>query len=584
MDGSQVFQLLSGIALFLFGMKLMGDGLKKVSGGSLAQILYRLTGTPLRAVLLGTGVTAVLQSSCATSVMAVGFVNSGMMKVRQSVGVILGSILGTSITGWIICLNYIEGASGVSSLLSAQMITTVAAVAGVFLCLFSKKQSRQLVGEIIVGFAILMQGMSSMSGAVSPLRESEAFIAFLTRFENPLLGFVAGALFTAVLQSASAAVGILQALSVTGAMSLSASVPMLLGVTVGAAFPVLLAAIGAGTDGKRAALIYPIGAVFGSVVYAVLYYIAYAVFRFPATETVMDPFSLAGLNTLMRFIMIVLLTPLMSLIEKTAAALVPEKGGTDQDPFRLLDERFLRNTGVAIEQCRIVLTDMASTTRENITEALALLPAYSQTGYDHVQEVESLVDQYEDKLGTYIIQITSAELTQKQNEDVYQFLHAITDLERISDHASNIAISAKEIHDKGIELCEEVLAELSVMRHVLTDVVDISFKALTEHDWESAYRVEPLEQRIDDLCAELSHRCVDRLTKGVYSRQESFVFNDLVSNFERVSDHCSNLAVAMIELKDDAFDTHNYLDTLMAERGDVFEKYLDEYTAKYSFD
>ena len=282
--------------------------------------------------------------------------------------------------------------------------------------------------------------------------------------------------------------------------------------------------------------------------------------------------------------MIVLLMPLMNLIEKTAAAMIREQGGSEPDPFRLLDERFLRNTGVAIEQCRIVLADMAKATRRNITEALALLPEYSQEGYDHVQADESLVDRYEDKLGTYLVQITTAEMTQQQNKDVYQFLHAITGLERISDHASNIAISAKEIHDKGIVLSEDVLADLAVMRRALTDVVEISFKALTEHDWNAVYRVEPLEQRIDDLCAELSHRCVDRLTKGMYSRQDSFVFNDLVSNFERVSDHCSNLAVAMIELKDDVFDTHDYLDNLAANRNEAFEKYLDEYTAEYTFD
>ena len=584
MELSQVFMLLGGIALFLFGMKLMGDGLGRVSGSKLAPILYRLSGTPTRAVLLGTGVTAVLQSSCATSVMTVGFVNSGMMKVRQAVGVILGSILGTSITGWIVCLNYIEGAAGWGSLLSASTITGVTALIGCLLRLFSKKQAHQHVGDILLGFAVLMLGMSSMSGAVSPLRENEAFVYLLTRFENPLLGILVGMVFTAILQSASAAVGILQALSVTGAITFESAFPMLLGVTVGASFPVLLSALGANTDGKRAALIYPVASAVGVVVCAIVYYAANAVFRFSAASLVVDPFSLAAINTVFRLILLLMLAPFSNALERVVTLLVPEKSPTQSDPFQRLDERFLSHPGVAVEQCLHVMDDMTVQVRRNIADAFALLRDYSDEGFVQVQKTEDLVDRYEDKLGTYIVRITTSELTPKENEDVYQILHAITDMERISDHAMNIAENAQEIHEKCIPLSDEVLAEMSVMERALTDVLDAALRALTDRDLEAALRVDPMEEHIDELCSEMTHRCVDRMTKGLYTRQNSFVFNDLVTNYERISDHCSNIAAATIEHERRIADPHYDEEGFTRQRDDAFDRSLLLCRETYSFD
>ena len=579
-----VVSLLGGLALFLYGIALMGDGLNMVAGNKLQVVLYRLTSNPIKGILLGIGVTALIQSSSATSVMAIGFVNSGLMTFRQAVSIILGSIVGTSITGWIVSLSSIGQGSNWTSLFSTAIITGVLATVGIIFLKFSKSQTKKQVGTILLGFAVLMFGMSAMSSAVSPLRESESFIALLTRFENPLLGFLVGVVFTAVIQSSAAAVGILQALSMTGALTFSATYPIILGIAVGGALPVLISALGASLNARRTALVHLIIDVAGAVFCGVVFYAVNAIHPFSFMDMSMTPVSVALLNTIFRIVTVVVLTPCIGILERISCAIMKDEPASDEaSPWDLLEDRFIQHPTLAIEQVRIVLTSMAETTRKNIMDALVLLHSFSQEGYDEVQETESLVDQYEDKIGTYIVQITTSELTQRQNEDIYQFLHAITDLERISDHASNIAESAKEIHDKDIQLGEDMLRESDVLERALTEVVDTALRALTQRDWAAAYRVEPLEERIDELCSEMSHRCVDRLTKGVYSRQNSFVFNDIITNIERVSDHCSNLAVAMIELGHNAFDTHTYLDSLMENRDENFDRDYQMYKEKYSF-
>ena len=583
MQAAQIFMLIGGIALFLFGMTLMGDGLKKMSGSKLEPTLYRLSSTPLRGTLLGIGVTSVLQSSCATSVMAVGFVNSGMMELKQAIGVILGSILGTSITGWIVCLGYIEGASGLGALLSTEVMTGCIAVVGIILRMFCRSQTKRHLGDIFLGFAILLLGMSTMSGAMEPLKGEPWFTELLTSMRNPILGIIVGIFFTALLQSASAAVGILQALSVTGAMTFEAIFPLILGVTVGASVPVMLSAIGANTAGKRTALVYPLATGIGVAFCAVIYYIAEAVVHFPFTELVMDPFSIAAVNTIFRFVLLCLLFPAIHSIEKAVCRLIHGEEDGSQDPFLLLEERFIPYPSLAIEQCRIVLAGMAEHTRQNIADALSLLRDYSDEKFRQVQETEELVDRYEDKLGSYIVQVSSAELTSGQNEDVYQILHVITDLERISDHATNIAENAKEIHDKSIPIEDSVAGEMSVMEAAITEVLSLSVHALTEKDAKAARRVEPLEERIDHLCEAMKRRQVDRLARGVYSRQNSFVFNDLIGNYERISDHCSNIALSVIELAQQSFDGHNYIEDLMNRKDAEFEEYYRGYKEKYSF-
>ena len=578
---SDIIALLSGIALFLFGMGLMGDGLKKVAGSRLELILYRLSNTPLKGVLLGTGVTAVIQSSCATSVMVVGFVNAGMMKLKQAIGVILGAILGTSITGWVISLSYIEGGSGIGQLLSTSTLTGLAAVIGILLRTFSKKSTKQHVGDILMGFAVLMFGMSTMSGAVSGLGEQAWFVGTLQSLSNPLLGILVGAAFTALLQSASAAVGIVQALSVTGAMRFDAALPLLMGIAIGAAFPVLLSALGAKADGKRTALVYVVSEVISVLICAALFYLADTIFRFSFTQTVMNPFSLAFVNTVLRLAMVLLLLPFTDVLEALVKLLVPEK--QDEAPLALrLEERFLTHPSLAIEQSRLTINDMAECAKEALGEALALLVRYTETTFTRVEQLESDADRYEDALGSYLVKLTGREMSDQQNEDVSKFLHTLTDLERISDHALNIAQSAKELNEKQLQFSDDAQRELSVVCRAVREVVRLTVQAFTENDLTLAVQVEPLEELIDQLVDKVKRHHIDRLQKGQCTIQQGFVLNDLLTSLERVGDHCSNVAVDMIELAEDDFATHEYMSRLKDKKSPEFLEALDTYRARFS--
>ena len=581
---SDVISLLGGIALFLFGMSLMGDGLKKVAGSKLELVLYRLSSTPLKGVLLGTGVTAVIQSSSATSVMVVGFVNSGMMKVRQAIGVIMGAILGTSITGWILCLSYIPGGSGLVQLLSTEVLTGLVAVAGIVLRMFSGKTSSRHVGDILLGFAVLMYGMSAMSGAVSPLRESETFIRILTSFSNPLLGILVGVAFTSILQSASAAVGILQALSITGAITFEIAFPIVMGIAIGAAVPVLLSALGANLNGRRTAFVYLLIDVLGVAVWSLVFYTLNAALHFSFLSDTMTAVSIALMNTLFRLATLVVLFPLIGVMEKLVVLLFPDDGAQteDQDMDRL-EERFLQHPALSIEQSRLVTNSMAERAAGNLLAAMALRTDYSDKDFQAVAETESLIDRYEDKLGTYLMKITSRSLSSSQSEEVSKFLHTISDFERISDHALNISETAKEIHDKEMVFSPAAVRELEVMESALREILSISVAAFVANDVQQAVRVEPLEEIIDGLCDEMKSHHVDRLQQGVCTLNQGFVFNDLLTNYERVADHCSNIAVAVIEVESDSFDTHEYLNSVKAMKDASFARYYDEYKKKYTF-
>ena len=576
-----MISLLGGVALFLFGMTLMGDGLKKVAGNKLEIILYKLTSTPLKGVLLGTGVTAVIQSSSATSVMVVGFVNSGMMQVRQAIGIVLGSILGTSITGWILCLSDISG-SGWVSLLSTATLTGIIAVIGIILRMFTKGQSTRHVGGILLGFAVLMYGMSAMSGAVSPLRESEAFIQVLTSFSNPLLGILVGLVFTSVLQSASAAIGILQALSVTGAISFGVALPIVMGIAIGAAVPVLLSSLGASVKGKRTAYVYLLIDVIGALVWGVVFYAVNAAVRFPFLDMTMTTVSIALLNTIFRFATVLLLTPMIPLLEKLVTILFPDKASTGAlADIDRLEERFLAHPALAIEQSRLAIDSMARQAQDNILSAFSLLGKFSDEQFAALQEDEEAIDHYEDKLGTYLIKITSKELTPRQTADVSKYLHTISDLERISDHSLNIGETAQELYTKKIVFSPTGARELKVMLSAVTRILEITINAFLDNDVAAAYRVEPLEELIDNLCDEMKLHHIDRLQSGECTLNHGFAFNDLLTNCERVSDHCSNIAVAMIELESDSFDTHEYINSVMAMHSHRFDEYYAEYSREF---
>ncbi|MBO5556929.1 MAG: Na/Pi cotransporter family protein [Oscillospiraceae bacterium] len=578
----EIFSLLTGVAMFLFGMGLMGDGLKKVSGSKLEPILYQLSGTTLRGVLLGTGVTAVIQSSCATAVMTVGFVNSGMMKVRQGIGVILGAILGTSITGWVICLSYIEGADGVAQLVSTATLTGLVAVVGIGLRMFGNKQVYRHVGDILMGFAVLMVGMSTMSSAVSGLGEADWFINALTRMSNPVVGILVGTLFTALLQSASAAVGIVQALSVTGAMSFEASLPLLMGVAFGASAPVLFSAIGASVEGRRAALVYPVATGFGVLVCACLFYIANAVFRFPFLGQIMNPFSLAAVNSILRFVMILLLLPFTDVIEAVVTALVKDRKEEKGAAAIRLEERFLAYPALAIEQSRLTINEMSQVSEKSLHAALALFSGYSEKGFEQVKALEDDGDRYEDALGTYLIRVTGQEMTEPQNEEVSKYLHTLTDFERISDHALNLAESAKELHEKRLSFSPNAKRELDILFAAVSQIISMTMTAFCEGDLSLAIRVEPLEEVVDELCEQMKLNHVERLQQGVCTIQQGFVFNDIVTNCERVSDHCSNIAVAMIELSRDDFRTHTYVHALQEKGTPEFQEAYEEYARRFA--
>ena len=582
MSVADVISLLGGIALFLFGMSLMGEGLKKVAGSRLELVLYKLSSTPLKGVLLGTGVTAVIQSSSATSVMVVGFVNSGMMKVKQAIGVIMGAILGTSVTGWILCLSSLEGGSGVVQLLSTEVLTGIVAVVGIILRMFTGKTSNRYVGEILLGFAVLMYGMSAMSGAVSPLRESEAFIRILTSFSNPILGILVGLAFTSVLQSASAAVGILQALAITGAVTFEVALPIVMGIAIGAAVPVLLSALGANLNGKRTAFIYLLIDVLGVLIWALLFYGANAIIHFTFLDAVMSSVSIALMNTLFRLATVIVLLPCIGLMEHMVELLFPDDGSAaEEQEMDRLEERFLQHPALSIEQSRLVTNSMAERAEGNLLMAVGLRNRWSDKDFRMVGETESVIDRYEDKLGTYLMKITSKSLSQSQSEEVSKYLHTISDFERISDHALNISEAAKEIHDKELQFSPEACHELDVMESAVREILSIAVGAFVDNDPQRAARVEPLEEIIDGLCDEMKSHHVDRLQSGSCTLNQGFVFNDLLTNYERVADHCSNIAVAIIELESDSFDTHEYLNSVRAMKSSSFARYYEEYKQEY---
>ena len=577
MGASEIISLLGGIALFLFGMAIMGDGLKKVAGSKLELVLYKLTSTPLKGVLLGTGVTAVIQSSSATSVMVVGFVNSGMMKVNQAIGIVMGAILGTSVTGWILCLSSLSGGSGWVTLLSTATLTGLVAVVGIILRMAAKRPATHHVGDILLGFAVLMYGMSIMSDAVSPLRDSQVFIDALTSFSNPLLGILVGLLFTSVIQSASAAVGILQALAVTGAITFEIALPIVMGIAIGAAVPVLLSALGANVSGKRTAFVYLLIDMLGVVIWATVFYTVNAIVHFDFLTMTMTAVSIALMNTLFRLATVIVLAPLIGVLEKCVCLLIPENPESvrEEQEMDRLEERFLLHPALALEQSRQVTDAMAQ-------RAMELVHRFSDKGCRAVEDTEDAIDRYEDRLGTYLMKITGKELSQRQSEEVSKYLHTISDFERISDHALNICDAAREINAKSVVFSPEADRELRMLEQAVTEILHLSVGAFVNGDLESAGRVEPLEEIIDGLCDEMKLHHVDRLQKGVCTLNQGFIFNDLLTNYERVADHCSNIAVAMIELESDSFDTHEYLNSVKAMKSASFARYSAEYQKKYT--
>ena len=517
--------------------------------------------------------------------MVVGFVNSGMMKVKQAIGVVLGAILGTSITGWILCLNSLGGASAsIAKYLSTEILTGVVALFGIILWMFAKKQSHKNIGGIMLGFAVLMYGMSMMSGSIEPLREDERFIHLLMNFSNPVLGVLAGLAITAVIQSASAAVGILQALAMTGAIEFEVAFPIIMGIGIGASVPVMLSALGASTNGKRTAFVYLVIDILGAVICGILFYTANAIIGFTFMDMTMTMVLVALTNSLYRLAVVILLTPCIGMLEKIVCRLFPEgeEAAAEQADMDRLESRFLDHPALAIEQSREVISSMAHKALESVEGAIHVRRAYNREQVQRVFELESKLDRYEDKLGAYLFKITSNELAGAQTREVNEYLRVLSDFERISDHARNVGEVAEEIEQKKLHFSESAEKELRMLESAVNEITQITIRAFVEKDLELALHVEPLEQVIDDLCDEVKARHIERVGRQACTLDNGFVFNDLLTDYERISDHCSNVAEGVLDSKEEELLSHEYHKQIKDKQSTAFRGMLEEYRERFA--
>ena len=588
-----VLTLVCGLALFLYGMDVMGDALKKSAGRKLKTILANLTSNKFKGFLLGLGVTAVIQSSSATTVMVVGFVNSGTMLLGQAVGVIMGANVGTAVTAWLTALNGIEGGADAlawTEWLKPDAWMPVLALIGICLIMFSKKSKGKDFGAILMGFAVLMVGMDLMSGAVGGLKNDEGFKSILTMFTNPLLGVLAGTILTAIVQSSSASVGILQALSSTGAISLGAAIPIVMGQNIGTCVTAMISSMGAGKNGKRAALIHLYFNIIGVVFWLGMYYLVgwilnitnvFDVFTL-AENTTINMWGIAATHTVFKLLSVLLMAPMTGLLEKLAIASIKGDDKKGDEYTDMLDDRLLDTPSVALERSRSVAGQMAVVSCQYLRNSIELFRAYDGKAADAIRDAEGKVDVYEDVLGSYLVKLSSQHMDERDSHEVTKLLHIIGDLERISDHSVNLVDSAEEIKDKSLVFSEEAKAELDVLYAAVSEIVTITEEALATSDLELAARIEPLEQVIDDLRDDIKIHHIQRLKKSECTVEHGFVLSDILTNLERVSDHCSNIGGCLIEMaKNDTLDLHDYLHRVHVG-GMEYKELFGEYKAKYA--
>ena len=584
MDIFGVLNMLCGLALFLYGMHVMGGGLSSMSGGKLESILERLTQNTVKAVLLGAAVTAVIQSSSATTVMVVGFVNSGIMRLSQAAGVIMGANIGTTITSWLLSLTGIEGGSLFVQLLKPSSFTPVMAIVGVGFLMFSKSEKKHNIGTILIGFTVLMCGMQMMSDAVKPLANVPEFTGILLRFSNPVLGMLAGVLLTAIIQSSSASVGILQALCATGAVTYGAALPIIMGQNIGTCVTAMLSSVGASKNARRAALIHLYFNLIGTVLFMVVFYTVNVFFPFAFLNDAANAAGIAAIHTIFNVAATAVLLPFSGALEKLATLTVRDDEKAERiDDFQLLDERFLSTPGFAVEQCRVVAGRMAELTREAIFDAIDLIDCgeYTEERAARIEALETKIDRYEDNLGTYMVKLSREKLSREDGHTVSVLLHSISDFERISDHAVNLLDSAREMHEKKMAFSPMAAGELHVFAQAVRDIVTRSIDCFLESDVTLAKTVEPLEACIDELNVSVKSRHIDRLTSGQCTIQLGFVLTDIITNFERVSDHCSNIAIYQIQVPKDEYDTHEYLLNMKRQDHDEFDREELAYEQRY---
>ncbi len=576
---ANTISLLGGLGFFLFGMTLLGEGLKRVAGSKLETILGKLTSTTFRGVLLGSLVTAVIQSSSATTVMVVGFVNSGIMKLANAIGIIMGANIGTTATGWILVLAGVEGKGTFSSATMFALISFI----GIILYFFCKKSRQKNIGMIMLAFSVLMSGMQSMSGAMAPLKESPAFLDFISAVSSPLVAIAVGIVVTAIIQSCSASIGILQALSVTGVISYEVAVPMVLGMCIGACAPVLLSAIGANVNGKRAAFVYLYFNLAGSVLLLIPFYIVHAVVGLDFMSATATSMGIAVVNTVYKVAATTLLAPFSSLLEKLALLTIKSNSSEedDEEEDNLLDERFLDYPPLALEQSGNTMIRMSAAAFKNLRKSSELFEVFSQEKYDKIMSREDRVDRYEDRLGSYLVRLTAKELNDKETQTSGKYLTCLSNVERISDHAVNLAELASELASKQVSFSDQAAQELRVCIAATAEIAELTQETLEKNDFEKARLVEPLEEVIDALSKELKSRHIQRVQAGQCTLELGFVFNDTINNLERVADHCSNIAIAVLESADTHLHSHGYLRSLKQADQAEYLRQLDYYAQKY---
>lgn len=584
MNVYDILNLLGGIALFLFGMHTLSASLEKLAGGKLETWLEKATSKPIKGVVLGAIITAVIQSSAATTVMIIGFVNSGLMKLSQAIGVIMGANIGTTATSWLLSLQSINGSDGFSflNLLKPTTFTPVLAVIGVILIMFTKSDKKKTIGMILAGFAVLMFGMNSMSSATAGLAENETFCNILMMFSNPVLGVIAGAVLTAVLQSSSASIGILQSIAIsTGKVTYSVALPLLLGQNIGSCVTALISSVGANKPAKRVAFVHLYFNVIGTVVFLSIFYLLNAFISMPFMEESLNAVGIAVIHTGFNVLATALFMPFTKQLEKLACLTVRDDSNDEKLTPMLLDERLLKTPSVAIEQCRNVCIRMARLTQETLKMSMEVVTTFDAKKCAEVIDNENAIDIFEDKIGSYILKISSKDLSENDSKIVSSMLHTIGDLERISDHAVNIVEAAEEMHSKKIKFSPQALRELPVIINAVSEILDMSINAFVSGDVNLAKNVEPLEDVIDQLRSDLKTRHIERLRNGKCTIELGFILQDLLTNFERVSDHCSNIAVYLIQISDNSMDTHEYMNELKKLDRSEFMDEFNDYKNKY---
>lgn len=579
MDLFDVLTLLGGLSLFLFGMNLMGASLEKRAGSSLKILLGKLTSRKILGFLTGMGVTAVIQSSSATTVMVVGFVNSGLLSLRQAISVIMGANVGTTVTAWILSLTGLDGDNFFVMLLKPTSFTPILALIGVVLTMMAKSDKKKDVGMILLGFAVLMFGMDTMSGAVAGLEEVPEFRNILLMFSNPVLGVLAGAGLTAIIQSSSASVGILQALSATGQVTYGAAIPIIMGQNIGTCVTAMISSVGANKNAKRAAVVHLLFNIVGTAVWLAVFYGINAVVQFSFVSYSIDQLGIAVVHTAFNILCTALLFPFSGLLEKMACRLVPDTKAPEK--IQILDERFLATPSVAIDRCQEVAETMARISMDALKTSCQLIEHYDPKSAQAVRETEQEADQYEDMLGTYLVKLGRADLNAADSRETAKLLHIIGDFERISDHAVNLVESAEEIRNKGLSFSVHAKQELAVLTAAVGEVMDLALDAFLQNDPALAAKVEPLEQVVDTLKEQLRNRHILRLQKGECTIELGFVWSDLLTSLERVADHCSNIAGCVIEMSHDSLDVHEYLDNVKAG-GPGFLRAYEAYAQKYA--